>query len=72
MLREIRLSGSIESIHLHDGQLDVVIEGNPLSFPVMTQVAPAPKPSKPPRQAPAPATPPADAKPNGAAPPARP
>ena len=48
MLREIQLSGAIESIHLHDGTLDVVIDGNALSFPVgMQGNPPAPAPRRP-------------------------
>ena len=47
MLREIHLSGSIESIHLHDGMLEVTIDGEAMSFPVGAQ---APKPERQPRQ----------------------
>lgn len=44
---EIMLRGAIDSVHLHDGQLDVTLNGQPMTFSLEAQEArpaQAPKP----------------------------
>lgn len=45
-MREIRLVGSIEAVTLHDGMLEVEVEGQTMQFPVGGQQAAAAPPPR--------------------------
>lgn len=45
--QEIMLVGAITRVHLHDGQLEVTMGGQPMTFPLEAAPAQAPKPRQP-------------------------